>query len=151
MPGRSLGEGLLCAVHLLGRVLQDPCDMFLDHRVSVWKAVRYLQRIPIHLAHNLKTQLIIPLLPLSLPSLLPPRITDPLPLSPPPLSIQLIPDLREHNGLHPVVKQRVALEEIDDVEGDLGVLGKVGDGEVEPLGVALGVDVVLKGEIECGG
>jgi len=65
----------------------------------------------------------------------------------PPLTVLLGTSFRHHNGLHAVVKERIRLEKVDNIEGNLHILRKIAYCKVKPLSIATGVYVVLQHQV----
>mmetsp|Transcript_43346 Transcript_43346/g.41753 ORF Transcript_43346/g.41753 Transcript_43346/m.41753 type:complete len:541 (-) Transcript_43346:140-1762(-) len=74
-------------------------------------------------------------------------VKDVAPYSMPSFVLVLFGVLGEGEDLHAVVVEGVGFGEVDDVEADFLALPGVGDPEEVPLGVAVGVDVVLQDEV----
>lgn len=74
-------------------------------------------------------------------------IANNLPHALPRLLVLFILRLGKDNGLHAIVEERIRFHEVDDIEGDLHIEWEVAYSEVEPLGVASGVDVILEHKI----
>lgn len=65
----------------------------------------------------------------------------------PSLAVPLLLLRGEHAGLHAVIEKGIGLPHVDDVELHRCIFWRVGDSEVKPLRVALGVDIVLQDEV----
>lgn len=54
---------------------------------------------------------------------------------------------RVHTGQQPIVEQRIWFPEVDDIEFNRLIFGDIGHPEVEPLRVALGIEVILQQQV----
>lgn len=77
-----------------------------------------------------------------------PVVLDIFASSEPPFLVLSLLLKRVNAGHHAIVKQRIWFPHVDDVDLDACVFGRVVDAEIEPLGVALCVDVVLQKQVE---
>ena len=50
-------------------------------------------------------------------------------------------------GEQSIVEERIWFSQIDDIEFDMFVFGRIGDPEVKPLRIAFGIDVVLEQQV----
>jgi hypothetical protein len=65
----------------------------------------------------------------------------------PPNSLNILDFCRVAEDFHTIVVEGVGLGQVDDVEPDFHSFGRVAYSVEEPLGVAIGVNVILKNEI----
>ena len=72
------------------------------------------------------------------------EIFDAPSISEPPFPVLLLLLQRKHAGHHAVIEQRIRLPHVDDVQLHSHVFRRVCDPEVEPLSVALGINVILQ-------
>lgn len=53
----------------------------------------------------------------------------------------------EYTWHHAIIEQRIRLPHVDDIELHSHIFGRVGDSEVKPLCVALGIHIILQNQV----
>lgn len=67
--------------------------------------------------------------------------------SEPPFAVLLLFLHGEYTGHHAIIEQRIRLPHVDYVQFHSHIFGRVGDSEVKPLSVALGVHIILQNQV----
>lgn len=139
----GLSNGVLLHHFLLVLYLELLVKIVVQIAIRVGVGLRYPQDIVLMRGRTGKTQSIV-ITSAVFDSVLVFVVFD-LSTAPHPSAFVSLPIFkREEAGQHAVVEKRVRLPKVDDVDLDRGLFGRIIYPEIKPLGVSLGIHVVLK-------